>query len=75
MNLSPNLSPLNEIVNSLFKPDTYSRFLGFLYYTRENICVSMSPNKDKVIDIIIEKACFCSGDKSGDTFWGVRLCA
>lgn len=33
----------------------------------------LSPKDGKVIDFILEKACFCSGDKSGDSFSGVRL--
>jgi len=29
----------------------------------------MSPKKTKVIEFIIERACFFSGDKSGDSYF------
>jgi len=45
----------------------------FFIYKGKYIYVFMSPNKGKVIDIIIGKACFLSGDKSGDNFLRGRV--
>lgn len=48
-------------------------FLPFLIVEGGYIWGLLSPKKDKVIDFILEKACFYSGDKSGDRFFqGVR---
>ncbi len=43
-------------------------FYHLLYIDTLYICVLLSPKQGKAIDYILERACFYSGDKSGDKF-------
>ena len=69
MSLSPKLSPPTLARRIAYKNNGLRPFFEPLIIERDiYIYVLLSPKEGKHYEIIIERACFDSGDKSGDTF-------